>query len=77
MDKRSSHLTSVLVSGAAGAWTYLITLLRMLIAMEVKTYRPERYYMRGPGSKWREKHAHKRAHAQAEQGLYWRGAKRA
>jgi hypothetical protein len=22
----------------------------------VRKYRPERYYMRGPGPKWREKH---------------------
>jgi len=22
----------------------------------VRTYRPEKYYMRGPGPKWREKH---------------------
>lgn len=26
-------------------------------------YRPERYYMRGPGPKWREKHAHGRVSA--------------
>ena len=25
---------------------------------EAQTYRPEAYYMRGPGPKWREKHAH-------------------
>ena len=24
---------------------------------EVRKYRPERYYMRGPGPKWREKHS--------------------
>src|SRR5262245_47934029 len=24
---------------------------------KAKTYRPERYFMRGPGPKWREKHA--------------------
>ena len=25
-------------------------------------YRPELYYMRGPGPKWRAKHLHKTAH---------------
>jgi hypothetical protein len=27
---------------------------------EEKPYRPEAYYMRGPGPKWREKHAQTR-----------------
>jgi protocatechuate 3,4-dioxygenase beta subunit len=31
--------------------------LRMLITIDVRTYRPEKYYMRDPGPKWREKHA--------------------
>lgn len=30
---------------------------RMLMAASV-SYRPELHYMRGPGPKWREKHAH-------------------
>jgi hypothetical protein len=25
---------------------------------DVRKYRPERHYMRGPGPKWREKHSH-------------------
>jgi hypothetical protein len=32
-------------------------------------YRPERHYMRGPGPKWREKHAPKPATAAAPQPL--------
>ena len=32
-------------------------------------YRPERHYMRGPGPKWREKHAPKPAQAPAPQAL--------
>jgi hypothetical protein len=28
----------------------------MLITIDVRTYQPEKYYMRGPGPKWREKH---------------------
>jgi hypothetical protein len=37
--------------------------LRMLITIDVRTYRPEKYYMRGPGPKWREKHARGRVSA--------------
>jgi hypothetical protein len=37
--------------------------LRMLITIDVRTYQPEKYYMRGPGPKWREKHA--RGHVSA------------
>ena len=29
-----------------------------VIAHELDSYRPEKHYMRGPGPKWREKHAH-------------------
>jgi hypothetical protein len=32
--------------------------LRRLIRDLSDHYRPERHYMRGPGPKWREKHAH-------------------
>jgi hypothetical protein len=35
-------------------WSGLIR--RMLVAVSV-SYRPELHYMRGPGPKWREKHA--------------------
>jgi hypothetical protein len=62
MDKQTSTPASVLASAAAGAWTSLVNSLRRLIAIDVRTYRPERYYMRGPGPKWRAKHAHERVH---------------
>lgn len=58
MDQRLSGLASVLVSAALGAWTSLVHLLRTLVAIDVRTYRPEKYYVRGPGPKCREKHAH-------------------
>jgi hypothetical protein len=38
------------LDGAAQWWRSLTTSL-------FDPYRPERYYMRGPGPKWREKHA--------------------
>jgi hypothetical protein len=56
MDQRLSALASVLASAAVGAWTSLMNSLRTLIAFDVRTYRPEAYYMRGPGPKWHEKH---------------------
>ena len=63
MDQRLSALASVLASAPAGAWTSLVNSLRMLITIDARTYRPEKYYMRGPGPKWREKHA--RGHVSA------------
>ena len=56
MDQRLSAIASILAP-AAGTWTSLVNLLRTQIAIDVRTYRPEKYYMRGPGPKWREKHA--------------------
>lgn len=32
-------------------------LVRRKLMTVFVSYRPERYYMRGPGPKWREKHA--------------------
>jgi hypothetical protein len=57
MDQRLLALASALASAAAGAWTSLVRLLRTQLTLDVRTYRPEAYYMRGPGPKWREKHA--------------------
>jgi hypothetical protein len=36
----------------------LVNLWRKLRQRIFDSYRPELYYMRGPGPKWREKHAH-------------------
>ena len=61
MDQRlsaqASVLAPVLASAAVVAWTTLVNSLRMLITIDVRIYQPEKYYMRGPGPKWREKHA--------------------
>ena len=57
MDQQPSTLTSVLATAAEQARTSLVNSLRMLITIDVRTYQPEKYYMRGPGPKWREKHA--------------------
>lgn len=63
MDQRLSAQASVLASAAVVAWTTLVNSLRMLITIDVRTYQPEKYYMRGPGPKWREKHARGRVSA--------------
>jgi hypothetical protein len=63
MDKRLSALASALTSSAAKAWKFVIDSMRMQIAIDVHPYRPEKYYMRGPGPAWRAKHSHEGAHA--------------
>jgi hypothetical protein len=63
MDQRRSAPPSVLASAALRAWRSLENSLRALITIDVRTYQPEKYYMRGPGPKWREKHARGRVSA--------------
>jgi hypothetical protein len=58
MSKR--HLpttTTALVSLGAKAWLSIASALCTLIIGRANTYRPEAHYMRGPGPKWRAKHA--------------------
>jgi hypothetical protein len=57
MDHRTSAAVSVLAYALAGICTSLLNSLRSLITIDTRAYRPEAYYMRGPGPKWREKHA--------------------
>ena len=40
-------------------WTAAIGAWRTLLPKHVQRYRPEAHYMRGPGPKWRAKHATK------------------
>ena len=49
MVQRLSALAFVLASAAVRAWTSFVDSLRALITVDVRTYRPEAYYMRGPG----------------------------
>ena len=57
MNQRLSALVSILVGTAAAVWTSLVNSSHALTVIEAKAYRPEKYYMRGPGPKWRAKHA--------------------
>src|SRR5262245_24534251 len=38
-------------------WSELSALIRRMLMAVSTSYRPELHYMRGPGPKWREKHA--------------------
>ena len=57
MNPQLSTIASVLASAAVAVWTALVNSWRIVVADQAGTYRPEAYYMRGPGPKWREKHA--------------------
>ena len=38
-------------------WTVAVAAWRTLLPKQPPRYRPEAHYMRGPGPKWRAKHA--------------------
>jgi hypothetical protein len=50
-------MSAVLASAVRHLRTLLAHATAFLAIDPANTYRPEAYYMRGPGSKWREKHA--------------------
>ncbi len=60
MTQQSSKLISILGAAAGKAWTAFVesgcALIALALGVRPQTYRPEAYYMRGPGPKWREKH---------------------
>jgi hypothetical protein len=61
MDRRPTSVSAIPASWAFGIWEALVRAVRAAIMIdEEKPYRPEAYYMRGPGPKWREKHAQTR-----------------
>jgi hypothetical protein len=57
MDRRATAVLSLMISTLRGACTPLVNSLRTHAVVRPRPYRPERYYMRGPGPKCREKHA--------------------
>jgi hypothetical protein len=57
MAQRPSTLASVLTSVALRAWRAVIDSCCSVMAERPNVYHPEAYYMRGPGPRWREKHA--------------------
>lgn len=57
MTYRQSALGAPLVSALTTAKAAVLKFWRAWRPSHHSTYRPEAYYMRGPGPKWREKHA--------------------
>jgi hypothetical protein len=57
MVQNFSALVSALSVALAEARAILLNSLGTLVTIDARSYQPEKYYMRGPGPKWREKHA--------------------
>jgi hypothetical protein len=55
MGQQLSTLASVLASTAVRAWRVVMDSLCSVERPGI--YHPEAHYMRGPGPRWREKHA--------------------
>lgn len=50
-------IVAVPASAAVRAWATLLNSWHAMMGTRAGIYRPEAHYMRGPGPKWREKHA--------------------
>jgi hypothetical protein len=57
MNQVLSNAALGLAAGTLKAWTVLANICRTMLVDQTKSYQPELHYMRGPGLKWREKHA--------------------
>jgi hypothetical protein len=57
MAQRPATLASALTSAAVRAWRAVTDSWQSMLIGGPKVYYPEAYYMRGPGPRWREKHA--------------------
>ena len=57
MNQLLSNVASRLAAGALKAGTVVTNVCRTMLVDQTKSYQPELHYMRGPGPKWREKHA--------------------
>jgi len=57
MFQRFSHVGRVLASAVVKASAAVADAWRTIMANQARRYRPEAHYMRGPGPKWRAKHA--------------------
>ncbi len=55
------HSRPVPAALSISGWRFVADLCRQLWRELLSSYRPELHYMRGPGPRWREKHAAARA----------------
>jgi hypothetical protein len=60
---RTRFTASVLVALLRKVFSSVVTFLGPSWDGPRRAYQPHRYYMRGPGPKWREKHSRNRASA--------------
>ena len=61
MDRGGANPSTVVASWTMAIWQGLARMVRAAILIEdERPSRPEAYYMRGPGPKWREKHTRAR-----------------
>jgi hypothetical protein len=58
MYQQLANLACVLAFAIVKARTSMANAWWTAMGDQVDRYRPEAHYMRGPGPKWREKHAH-------------------
>jgi hypothetical protein len=57
MNQMLSNAALGIAAGTLKAWTAVTNICRTMLVDHTKSYQPELHYMRGPGPKWREKHA--------------------
>ena len=57
MRERQSRRAAVAIRACIG----MLKSFRTLFTIDVRPYRPEKFYMRGPGPKWHDKHGRDRA----------------
>jgi hypothetical protein len=57
MRQLFSKSLSVVAAAGAQAWASVANLRCVSLLEDARSYRPEAHYMRGPGPKWRAKHA--------------------
>ena len=57
MHVRSILSRALLASAANRLMALLVGAAKLVAIYPTNAYRPEAHYMRGPGPKWREKHA--------------------
>lgn len=57
MNQTLSNAALRLAEGTVKAWTVVTNICRTILVEQPRPYQPELHYMRGPGPKWREKHA--------------------
>ena len=57
MNQMLSNAALRLTARMLKAWTVVTNICRAMLVEQPRPYQPELHYMRGPGPKWREKHA--------------------